>query len=232
MRLALIENDPDSGPGRLIDWFPTATVVRVHAGEKVPAATDFDGFVLLGGGFMPDADDVAPWLPAERDLTEAAVATGTPLLGICLGAQLLAHTCGGAVRAAYGLPEKGVTPLRVSPAAAADPVFAGLPGQVIAIESHQDQITQLPPDAAWLMSSRRVLHQAFRVGRSAWGVQFHPEASGQRVQSWSDDSIRSRGFDPEQVRAEAATAAVELEGTWSPWFARFVEVCVSHPASR
>ncbi|MFC6713366.1 glutamine amidotransferase-related protein [Branchiibius cervicis] len=107
MRLALIENDPDSGPGRLMAWCPTATVVHAHAGESLPAATDFDGFVLLGGGFMPDADDLAPWLPAERALIEAAVDSQTPLLGICLGAQLLAYTCGGQVTPAYGLPEKG-----------------------------------------------------------------------------------------------------------------------------
>lgn len=221
MRLALIENDPDSGPGRLTDWLPTATVVRAHAGENLPAATDFDGFVLLGGGFMPDADEQAPWLPAERALIADVVDSQTPLLGICLGAQLLAHTCGGEVRSAYGLPEKGVTQLRVSPAAASDPVFAGLPGQVRAVESHQDQITALPPDAVWLMSSQRVPHQGFRVGPAAWGVQFHPEASGGRVQTWSDESIRARGFDPERVRAEAAGAATELEQTWSAWFARF-----------
>lgn len=232
MRLALIENDPDSGPGRLTEWLSESTVVRAHAGESLPAATDFDGFVLLGGGFMPDADDHAPWLPAERALIKAAVDSQTPLLGICLGAQLLAHTCGGQVRSAYGLPEKGVTQLRVSPAAAADPVFAGLPGQVQAVESHQDQITVLPPGATWLMSSQRVPHQAFRVGSAAWGVQFHPEASGDRVQSWSDESIRIRGFDPAQVRAEAATAAGELEETWSTWFARFADLCVSRRASR
>lgn len=231
MRLALIENDPDSGPGQLMAWCPTATVIQAHAGEKLPAPTDFDGFVLLGGGFMPDADDEAPWLPAERALVEAAVDSQTPLLGICLGAQLLAHTCGGAVRSAYGLPEKGVTQLRVSPAAASDPVFTGLPGQVQAVESHQDQITTLPPGAVWLMSSQRVPHQAFRFGSAAWGVQFHPEASGERVQGWPDQSIRARGFDPEQVRTEAATAAVELEETWSNWFARFVDLCVSRQAS-
>lgn len=222
MRLALVENDPDSGPGRLVEWAPTATVIKVHAGEKVPAATDFDGFVLLGGGFMPDADDEAPWLPAERSLVEQAVRARIPLLGICLGAQLLAHTCGGEVRPAYGLPEKGVTPLRVSPAATGDALFGSLPGQVIAVESHEDQITALPPGAVWLMSSRRVPHQAFRVGPAAWGVQFHPEATGQRVAGWSEESIRRRGFDPVQVRSEGLRAADELEHTWSAWFQLFL----------
>lgn len=230
MRLALIENDPDSGPGRLTDWLPSATIVRAHAGESLPAATDFDAFVLLGGGFMPDADDEAPWLPAERALITDAVRAGTALLGICLGAQLLAHTCGGQVRSAYGLPEKGVTQLRLSPAAFADPLFAGLPGQVRAVESHQDQITRLPDGSVWLATSRRCPHQAFRVGPAAWGVQFHPEASGERVQAWSQESIRSKGFDPDQVRAEAAGAAGELEETWSQWFARFV--AFSRPGQR
>lgn len=222
MRLALIENDPDSGPGRLLDWFPSAQVVRVHAGETVPATTDFDAYVLLGGGYMPDADK--PWLAAETALVQDAVASSVPLLGICLGAQLLAHACGGTVRAAYGLPEKGVTDIRVSPAAAGDPLFAGLSGEVVAVESHRDQITALPPEAIWLASSRRVPHQAFRVGPVAWGVQFHPEASGARVAGWSDESIRRHGFDPQEVHVAGLAAAERLEQTWSTWFDRFVRL--------
>lgn len=224
MRLALLQNDPDSGPGRFLDWLPSATLIRADEGAPIPAADQFDAFVLLGGGFMPDADAEAPWLPAERSLIRAAVARQTPLLGICLGAQLLAHTCGGQVRAAYGLPEKGVTPLRVSPAAADDPLFGPLPGEVVGVESHEDQITQLPAGATWLMSSRRVPHQAFRVGSAAWGVQFHPEASGERVAGWSDASISRRGFDPDTVRAEGLAAAAQLEQVWAAWFARFVEL--------
>ena len=145
---------------------------------------------------LPDADDTSPWLPAERELLRATTEQDrVPVLGICLGAQLLAHTFGGEVRGKYGLPEKGVTELSLLPGAEDDPLLAGLPATVRAIESHQDQITRLPADAVPLMSSERCRHQMLRIGRS-WGVQFHPEVTVDRVRGWDTDTLRSWGFEP------------------------------------
>ncbi|MGW1341555.1 type 1 glutamine amidotransferase [Kribbella sp. NPDC002412] len=222
----IIENDPDSGPGRLLGWLEargfTAVVVRAWAGEPIPS--DISGhaaLILLGGGMLPDADDASPWLKAERELLRAAH-DRVPVLGICLGAQLLAHTFGGEVLGKHGLPEKGVTELRLLPAAADDPLLAGLPAVVRAVESHQDQITRLPADAVLLMSSERCPHQMLRIGQS-WGVQFHPEVTADRVRRWAPERLRSLGFDPANVVAEAELHEAELEATWSAVFGRFLE---------
>lgn len=223
----IIENDRSSGPGRLLDWLTargmTPVIVRAWDGEPVPATVDgHAALILLGGGMLPDADDDSPWLPAERELLRAAHGR-VPVLGICLGAQLLAHTFGGQVLGKYGLPEKGVTELTLLPGAEDDPLLAGLPATVRGIESHQDQITKLPDDAVLLMSSERCPHQMLRIGRS-WGVQFHPEVAADRVRRWDADKLRSLGFSPEAVVAEADVRADELERTWSAVFGRFLDL--------
>jgi len=225
----IIENDPDSGPGRLLDWLEdrefSPVVVRAWAGEPIPDSTDgHAALILLGGGILPDADIASPWLKAERELLRATTEQGrVPTLGICLGAQLLAHTFGGEVRGKYGLPEKGVTELTLLPGAVDDPLLAGLPPTVRAIESHQDQITQLPADAVPLMSSERCRHQMLRIGRS-WGVQFHPEVTAERVRRWDPETLRSWGFDPEAVIAAAEQHEADLERTWSTVFGRFLDL--------
>lgn len=223
----IIENDPGSGPGRILDWLDdrgiSPVLVRAWSDEPVPTDTgDHAALILLGGGMLPDADDASPWLPAERDLLRAAQ-DRVPVLGICLGAQLLAHTFGGEVRGKYGLPEKGVTELTVLPDAGDDPLLAGLSTPVRAIESHQDQITRLPSDAVHLMSSERCANQMLRIGQS-WGVQFHPEVTVDRVRRWNVDTLRSWGFTPETVFAEAEQYEAELDRTWSTVVGRFLDL--------
>jgi GMP synthase (glutamine-hydrolysing) len=223
----IIENDSGSGPGRLLNWLDergvSATVVRAWNGETLPGSIDgYSALILLGGGMLPDEDERSPWLPAERELLRSAHGQ-VPVLGICLGAQLLAHTFGGEVQGNYGLPEKGVTELTLLPAAMDDPLLAGLPSTVRAVESHQDQITRLPADAVLLMSSERCPHQMIRIGQS-WGVQFHPEVEPERVRRWDSDRLRSLGFDPATVNDEAERYAVELEKTWSAVFGRFLDL--------
>ncbi|HZX08065.1 type 1 glutamine amidotransferase [Kribbella sp.] len=223
----IIENDRESGPGRLLDWLDaralSPVVVRAWDGEPVPTRIDgHAALVLLGGGMLPDEDERSPWLPAERSLLRDAHGR-VPVLGICLGGQLLAHTFGGEVKGKYGLPEKGVTPLTVLPAAADDVLLAGLPSSVWAVESHQDQITRLPEEAVLLMSSERCPHQMLRIGQS-WGVQFHPEVSASRVRRWDPERLRSMGFDPSQVVADAERHASELDKTWSTVVARFLSL--------
>ncbi|WP_350276911.1 type 1 glutamine amidotransferase [Kribbella sp. HUAS MG21] len=225
----IIENDRDSGPGKLIDWLDardlSPVVIRAWDGEPVPGTVDgHAALILLGGGMLPDEDERSPWLPAERALLRQAHGR-VPVLGICLGAQLLAHTFGGEVRGKYGQPEKGVTSLTKLPAAAVDVLLAGLPSTVRAVESHQDQITRLPEEAVLLMSSERCANQMLRIGTS-WGVQFHPEVEAERVRRWDPERVRSLGFDPDVVVADAERYAVELDKTWSAVVGRFLDLVV------
>lgn len=219
--VVLVQNSPTSTAGRLPEWLADAGIdARVVQGEdlaaQVPAIEGDDatgrvhGLVLLGGGLLPDEDDRAPWLPHERELTVQASRAGVPVLGICLGAQVVAHVTGGEVTGRSGETEKGMCPVDLLDAAADDALLGGLyrahgtsPGALRMIEHHQDSVTGLPPDAVLLATSDACRVQAFRVG-VAWGVQFHPEAPAERIGTWDAAELAASGYDRDAMQAEAA----------------------------
>ena len=216
-RVLVVLNSPTSLMGRLEQLLPEAGLdpVLTPAAELPEDLDGFAGMVLLGGGFMPDDDAAHPFLAHERTLTTQALDSGVPLLGLCLGGQLLAHVTGGAVTARSGETERGMCPLTVLPAAAGDPVFGDLPGvpdePLWMIENHEDSVTTLPPSATLLVSSGGCPIQAFRVGDVAWGLQFHPEARPERVATWDEAALSEQGIDRAALAAAAMVHAAENE---------------------
>jgi GMP synthase-like glutamine amidotransferase len=233
-RLLVVENAAGSPLGRFEEWWREdgldVHILKAHS-EPLPPLGGYDGLVILGGGMMPNADDASPWLPRERELVAEAVETELPTLGICLGGQMLALVGGGDVRAKYGSPESGSTALDVHGSAAGDELFSALPGRVHAIEHHEDTITKLPASAVLLASSERCENQAFRLGRRAWGLQFHPEAPASRVAGWDRDRLVEQGFDPDTVVREAETNEPESLINWRGFARRFARVVAEHAAS-
>ncbi|MER7348218.1 type 1 glutamine amidotransferase [Streptomyces aurantiacus] len=199
-------------------------VVRAHLGEPLPDALGDRALLVLGGGFLPWDDERAPWLPAVRHLIGQALRQGTPMLGICLGAQLLAHVAGGTVMSRYGTPEFGSVPIRRRADARDDPLFGSLPTVTPAIERHVDAITELPPGALWLAESDRCPYQGFRVGKAAWGVQFHPEVAAARVRSWDREGLRMQGLDPDLLYARAKADEPAAATAWQAFTHRFAGI--------
>ncbi|MFF2654566.1 type 1 glutamine amidotransferase [Streptomyces sp. NPDC058045] len=230
-RVLVVQNTPGGGPRRLGDWLTedglTLDTVPAWDGAPPPDRLEHDALLVLGGGFLPDEDDRAPWLAATRALAAEALDRGTPYLGICLGGQLLAQVAGGTVQGCHGEPEIGSTPLTVRPEADTDPLFHGLPQRVTAVERHVDSVTALPPDATWLMESEHHPYQAFRVGERAWGVQYHPEIGADRLREWDQDALRELGVDPEVVLRTADRDEEAAAPVWRTVAHRFAEV-VAH----
>ncbi|WP_413100416.1 type 1 glutamine amidotransferase [Streptomyces sp. Inha503] len=228
-RLLVVRNAERSGPGRLLPWWEEMGLTVVETdGASAPASPEgFDAVVLLGGGFLPDADAYAPWLPAERELARRAIAEGVPLLGICLGAQVLAVAAGGTVLGDHGRPERGSCGVRLRPEADADALFAGVPREFRAIQNHRDQITALPSGAVWLASSDACPVQAFRMGERAWGVQFHPEVGADRLDGWDEAALADAGLDLGALRAEAERVEPESVRTARRLAANFADVVLS-----
>ncbi|ADI09454.1 GMP synthase - Glutamine amidotransferase domain- like protein [Streptomyces bingchenggensis BCW-1] len=229
-RVLIVRNAERSGPGRLLPWLRDEGLAAVElAGPEAPAdPAGYDGVVLLGGGFLPDDDAYAPWLPAQRDLTRRAVAEGVPLLGICLGAQVLAVAEGGRVEGSYGVPERGSCAVELREEAGADRLLAGLPRRFRAIQNHRDQITRLPSGSTHLARSDACEVQAFRVGECAWGVQFHPEAGADRLDGWDEAALAEKGLGLAALRTEAQAAEPASTDSARRLAANFAAVVRAH----
>ena len=185
--IVVIEHEPACGLDRFADWLGVPVkIVRPYAAEAVPGSAG-QGLIVLGGSMTAYDDQVAPWLPAVRDLLKMSAADGVPTLGICLGAQLLAAACGGRVDvAAAPGRESGVVDVEWLPAASDDPLMRDLPDPAAGPSMHADAVAELPPGTVLLGRTAMYPHQAFRVGPAAWGVQFHPEVSLATFRGWAD----------------------------------------------
>lgn len=138
------------------------------------------GLIVMGG--PQSANDVLPALTAELHLITQAIQTGIPVLGICLGSQLIAKALGARV---YRNPRKeiGWFPIHFTEAARQDPLFSGIPSPATFFHWHGETF-DLPAGAEWLAYSDRCKHQAFRYPGNIYGIQFHPEITPAMVEDW------------------------------------------------
>ena len=238
-----IQSSPDVHLDRFAGWLAGAAgdielrIVAAHAGESVPLADEVgDGLVVLGGHMSAHSDADAPWLPEVRALLADASTTGVPTFGICLGAQLLAVARGGRVQvAAPPGREAGLAAVRWRPEAVGDAVvgpvltLADERSATLQPSMHADAVVDLPRGAVWLASSPMYPYQAFRIG-SAWGVQFHPEASAETLRAWAD------GYDDVDTEAVLASYAAHADHvaavgrTLAESFAAHVRAVAQEPA--
>ena len=201
--VAILQHHGDVGPGFFEDWLRQHRIdyrlLRLDEGEPVPArADDFAGICSLGGPMS--ANDALPWLGPELELLRAAVAGGVPVIGLCLGGQLLAKALGGRV-VRNPVKEIGWNRVVIAQPALAREWLGAVAGEIEVFQWHGDTFT-LPPRATNFLSSRWCEHQAFVVehaGVAHIGMQFHCEATPAIVRLWSGDDTWY-----EEVQAERA----------------------------
>ncbi len=148
-------------------------------GDPLPEHEEVSGAVVMGGPMNVDDHGSFPSLATEREWIRQATERGMPVLGVCLGAQLIARALGAEVEPAAGA-EIGFAPVEVSDSA--DPLIGALARSSTVLHWHGD-VFDLPDGAVPLASSERTEHQAFRYG-SAWGLLFHAEADAALVEAW------------------------------------------------
>ena len=237
-RVLVIQHSDDDPPGRVGDWLVAAgcsmSVIRGFAGEELPDDLgDFAGLAVLGGDMGAYDDAAHPWLTPTKVLLRAAVATGLPTLGICLGHQLLSVAHGGVVEPAARGQQGGSRPLTTTPEAAADPLFSVLGPGSPSVHWNHDVVTVPPPGSVILAVNEDGI-QALRLGPRAWGVQSHPEVDGDTVAQWAE-AESAAGKVPAATAArwlteiEASDSAVVA--TWQPVITRFGQLITSRATS-
>lgn len=183
-----------------------ARAITVHDaradGAPLPPPPDtLAGIVITGSSHMVSARE--PWSEALVPWLRQVVAQEVPVLGICYGHQLLAHALGGDVgQHPQGL-EIGTAQVERRPEAADDPLLGALPERFAAQTVHWQSVRRLPPDAVLLAGNAHEPHHAFRAGRRAWGVQFHPEFSAPAMRAYADglsQVLAREGFDARHVQ--------------------------------
>jgi GMP synthase (glutamine-hydrolysing) len=199
-RALVLQHEDNEGPGLLTPALERAGF-QVHARMRrvEPGDEDAPLVVVMGGPQAVYRASEHPYLLDELRLLRSRLERGLPSLGICLGSQLLAAAAGARVYPGERGTEIGLFPVACTPEAAKDEVFSALPARFQTLQWHGDTF-DLPPGAAWLASSERYPHQAFRVGRS-YGLQFHPELTGAAFLEWADAV-------PEEVEDRAALESV------------------------
>lgn len=180
MHLHYLQHVPFEGPGFIEEWAVAGGVqltrTRLYAGEHPPSLASFDGLVIMGGPMGIHDHEGHPWLPAEKAFIAEAIEAGRTVIGICLGAQLIAEVLGAKV---YPGPNKeiGWFPLRRAPEA---PEW--MPDKLTAFHWHGDTF-DLPEEATLLASSDACHNQGFIYRDRVVGLQFHLESTHQSIEA-------------------------------------------------
>ena len=234
--ILVVEHEAQCPPGWLGEWLAEAgaelEVCRPYAGDRLPDDLTGHGGMLVLGGEMGAHDDADfDWLTDVKALVRSAVDDGTPVLGVCLGHQLVAVALGGDVGPNPLGQQIGVLGVGWTAEAHHDRLLghlAALGPDVPAVQWNNDVVTRLPQGAVDLAHTGRDELQAARFAPAVWGVQWHPEAGEEIIRPWADhdrDDAVERGVDVYAYLADVAAARDRLRSTWRVLAESFAHIC-------
>lgn len=234
MRVLAVMHQDDAGLGVFGEALPDQTSLEIWrpAEELGPrlVEVDPDAVIVLGGAMNAHEESEHPWLGREKGWIAGLLDRRVPMLGVCLGAQLLAEAAGGSVRRVQQ-PEIGWHEVRLEPEAGEDRVLGDLPDRFTSFQWHSYEA--VPPQDATVLARSSLTLQAYRVGPSAWGIQFHAEVSARTLESWitnyrTDPDAVAVGLDADRLRAESSPAIEGWNELGRGLVRRFLEVAERH----
>ncbi|QQE13359.1 type 1 glutamine amidotransferase [Planctomycetota bacterium] len=209
MAILIVQHHEAEKPGRIGEVLQENSlelkVVKLYAGEELPTDYgDIDGVVILGGPMNVDQIDEHPYLACEIALVKWVHKQGLPILGVCLGAQLIAKALGGAV-GKMQKTEVGFEDVELSPIGKMDAMLYGLPWRTKQFHTHGYEVTKLPTEGQVMAGSAMCKHQMFCVGMRCWGVQYHFEWTKRDLLNIVDQFgswIKEGGHDLNAIKAD------------------------------
>lgn len=239
-RICIISNTGED-LRRAMAWFQEdgLEVDLIYGAELGPIqVSNYDGFIFPGGAGRAYETNVYPWLTQVYQIAQDAIDASVPVLGICLGAQMLTYVLRGQVKHLVRPRTTGMIEIQATEEATDDRLMSALPEAYPMTENHEDYITKLPEGAQLLAFSQNCPVEAFRYGSQCWGVQFHPETGVDHITPrWATDAsftdaLEEAGLDIDQIIADAeAQDACNTEYARA-LFARFAQICHQHNHER
>jgi len=178
------------------------TVVNIMAGEALPSVDTISGVIITGSPAM--VTDKAAWMQRLVIWIPQVLERSIPLLGICFGHQLLAEAMGGHADYHPKGREIGTVSIQLTPEGKQDRLLGALPDNFLAHTTHAQTVIKLPPNALRLAENSFEIHHAFRLGDSAWGMQFHPEFSADIMRAYVNEqsaSLLKEGHNVDELKA-------------------------------
>jgi GMP synthase-like glutamine amidotransferase len=227
--ILIFRHAPHEGPGYLADYLDRHhlpwRLIRIDENDPIPSSIDgVSGLVLMGGPMS--VNDPLSWIPQVTKLIQRAVAANVPVLGHCLGGQLISKALGGAITK-NPVKEIGWLPVSRVDSPAAKPWLGDLPGEFEVFHWHGEKFS-LPPGATHLLTSRDCANQAFVIGNTL-AFQCHIEMTGEMVREWArlgaDDlaPLCATVQNPQAMTAELDRRVERLQGIADKFYDRWIQ---------
>ncbi len=225
MRIHYLQHVSFETPGAVLNWAKkngcAVSGTHFYLGQKLPAEMDFDWLIVLGGPMNIYEERRYPWLAEEKTFIRAAISAGKVVLGMCLGAQLIADVLGGKVTQ-NPYAEIGWFPIRFSKKVKSSELFSFFPAEPVVFEWHMDTFSELPAGAELIAENDACPHQAFIWEERVFGFQFHLEYTEkiveELVKNCAGDLVRSKYVQT----AEQILNSGELIRQGNGWMERFL----------
>jgi len=225
MRIHYLQHVAIEDPGSILAWAEgkgyRVTHTLLYENEKLPSLDQFDWLFIMGGPMNIYEEKRCPWLVNEKEFIRKSIAADKVVIGLCLGAQLIADVIGGEVTANRE-PEIGWLPIRWNDRARLHPLFSFFPETSVVFEWHYDTFSLLPPEAVVLAASEACDRQIFMYRERVFGFQFHLENTLEMLQRLIAECGNEMKPAAYVQSAEEVLAHPEFIGLNNAWLAEFL----------
>jgi GMP synthase-like glutamine amidotransferase len=224
--ILIIKHIDIEGPGTLEYFlrsqnFFKLEIVELYREKTLPPIETCAAVISLGGPMNVYETDKYPFLKTEEDFLKSAIEKEIPILGICLGAQLLAKVCGSSVKKAKH-KEIGWYKISLTDYGKNDKLFSGLADEIIVFQWHEDTF-EIPKNALHLAKSKNCSNQAFRYGKNSYGIQFHIEVTSEMIENWFLE-YKEKNLDIKKILSQTQKLKDELQKEANLIYSNFLNI--------